>query len=170
VLGEFSGCDLIFLDIPSDALSGEEESSSWCARLFSLLKSVEVLVTLDARLQPTVLRRLLQSARTYGDASAVITRMDEGAPLGSVISILSALSVPISFLSTGKVVPVDIEPASVSRLAWWLSKSFLEGGVDVRRINQVVENRLNDGLVVGRESVASNTSLNVTPVLFSEFM
>jgi len=163
-LSEFSECDLVFIDLPSSTVEGNDESSAQCARLMSLLKSVEVLVALDARLQKSMLKKVVSTAKTYGDVRAIITRVDEAASLAIPLSCLYEERVPLAFLSNGPLIPDNIEPASVVRIAWMLAKQLLASGIDVHRISKVVEgvNTQANGIIKGRTGVA--------PVSFSEFV
>lgn len=163
-LSEFADCDLVFIDLPSSTVEGNDESSAQCARLMSLLKSVEVLVTVDARLQRGVIKKVLSRAKTYGDVRAVISRVDEAGSLAVALSCLSEERLPLAFLSTGPVIPDNIEPASLARIAWMLARQLLDAGIDTHKLSRVAENYSeNDtGVVKGGSSIA--------PVAFAEFV
>jgi flagellar biosynthesis GTPase FlhF len=163
-LSEFAECDLVFIDLPSSTVEGNDESSSQCARLMSLLKSVEVLVTVDARLQRGVIKKVLSRAKTYGDVRAVISRVDDAGSLAVSLSCLYEEGIPLAFLSTGPQIPDNIEPASLARVAWMVAKQLLDAGIDTHRISRVSES--------GGDKASSvmKGGPGVAPVAFAEFV
>jgi flagellar biosynthesis protein FlhF len=163
-LSEFADCDLVFIDLPSSTVEGNDESSAQCARLMSLLKSVEVLVTVDARLQRGVIRKVISRAKTYGEVRAVISRVDEAGSLAVALSCLYEEKLPLAFLSTGPIIPDNIEPASLARIAWMLAKQLLDAGIDTHKLSRVSEcHGTHDGGVIrGGNGIA--------PVAFAEFV
>jgi flagellar biosynthesis protein FlhF len=138
-LNEFAECDLVFIDLPLIGGLGDEASSAQCARLMALLKSVEILVALDCRLQLQVLRHSIRQVKTFGDTRAVLTRVDEGGSMGAALSLLFEIKCPLAFISTGPRIPEDIEPASYSRCAWMLAKYLIAEGIDSHVLNNLVK-------------------------------
>jgi flagellar biosynthesis GTPase FlhF len=130
----------------------------------SLLKSVEVLVTVDARLQKGVIRKVLSRAKTYGDVRGVVSRVDEAGSLVVSLSCLFEERVPLAFLSTGPQIPDNIEPASLARVAWMVAKQLLDAGIDTHKISKVSDSNGDKGnrVMKGGASVA--------PVAFVEFV
>lgn len=164
-LSEFSECDLVFIDLPSSTVEGDDESSAQCARLMSLLKSIEVLVTVDARLQRGVIKKVLARAKTYGEVKAVISRVDEAGSLAVALSCLSEERVPVAFLSNGPRIPDNIEPASLARIAWMLARQLLDAGIDTHKLARVSESYRGN-----EESGVVKGVSTVTPVAFAEFV
>jgi flagellar biosynthesis protein FlhF len=49
--------------------------------------------------------------------SMILTKLDEAASSGNLLSVTRKVGLPVSYLTTGQDVPDDIEPANASRLA-----------------------------------------------------
>ena len=47
----------------------------------------------------------------------ILTKLDEAAGMGSLLTAARKLPLPVSYLTTGQDVPDDIEPANASRMA-----------------------------------------------------
>jgi flagellar biosynthesis protein FlhF len=115
-LDELAGLDLILIDTagrsPRDELQIQE--------LKSLLAEANVdEVHLVLSLTSSV-RSLLATVEQFGVANAtslILTKLDEAAGLGSLLSLVQRVDLPISYVTTGQDVPDDIEPARASRLA-----------------------------------------------------
>lgn len=63
---------------------------------------------------------LLSEAEAFsrvGVDKLILTKMDEAASLGGLMSLLRMVGKPISFITTGQEVPDHLEPASARRLA-----------------------------------------------------
>jgi flagellar biosynthesis protein FlhF len=115
-IDELAGLDLILIDTagrsPRDDLQIRE--------LKSLLAEANVdEVHLVLSLTSSV-RNLLATAERFGVANAtslILTKLDEAAGLGSLLSLVRQVDLPISYITTGQDVPDDIEPARAARLA-----------------------------------------------------
>ena len=62
----------------------------------------------------------MATVEQFGVANAtslILTKLDEAAGLGSLLSLVQRVDLPISYVTTGQDVPDDIEPARASRLA-----------------------------------------------------
>ncbi len=81
---------------------------------------------------------IMRQFEPFGYRSAVVTKMDETMHVGNVLSALRERHCPVSFITTGQRVPVDIERATVMRFLLSLEgfrvnrmefdKLFPEGG------------------------------------------
>jgi flagellar biosynthesis protein FlhF len=115
-IDELAGLDLILIDTagrsPRDDLQIRE--------LKSLLTEANVdEVHLVLSLTSSI-RSLLATAERFGTAkptSLILTKLDEAVGLGSLLSLVRRVDLPISYLTTGQDVPDDIEPARASRIA-----------------------------------------------------
>lgn len=115
-IDELAGLDLILIDTagrsPRDDLQIQE--------LKSLLAEANVdEVHLVLSLTSSV-RSLLATAERFGVANAtslILTKLDEAVGLGSLLSLVRQVDLPISYVTTGQDVPDDIEPARAARLA-----------------------------------------------------
>lgn len=115
-IDELAGLDLILIDTagrsPRDDLQIQE--------LKTLLAEANVdEVHLVLSLTSSV-RSLLATARQFEAASPtslILTKLDEAAGMGAVLSLVRDVKLPISYVTTGQDVPEDIEPARAARLA-----------------------------------------------------
>ncbi|MEW6253627.1 MAG: hypothetical protein AB1716_23525, partial [Planctomycetota bacterium] len=90
------------------------------ARLASLLRAArpdEIHLVLPASLAPEVQQRIAASFAPLGLAGLVLTRLDDAIGFGVVLNALTRLNLPISYVSTGRTVPDDLETACGRRLA-----------------------------------------------------
>jgi flagellar biosynthesis protein FlhF len=115
-LDELTGLDLVLIDTagrsPRDELKIQELKS-----LLSEAQVDEVHLVLS---MTSSLRSLQATAEKFAAAnttSMILTKLDEAAGPGTLISVSRKVPLPISYLTTGQDVPDDIEPANPSRIA-----------------------------------------------------
>jgi flagellar biosynthesis protein FlhF len=115
-LDELSGLDLILIDTagrsPRDELQIKE-----LKRLLAEADVDEVHLVLSLT---SSLKSLETTARTFAVAdtsSLILTKLDEAAGMGAMLSLSQKVQLPISYVTTGQDVPDDIEPAHVKRLS-----------------------------------------------------
>lgn len=115
-LDELTGLDLVLIDTagrsPLDGVQIQElndlldaadvDQAHLVLNVTSGVRHVEQTIERFAAVEPT---------------SVILTKLDEAASLGSLLSITEKLDVPISYLTTGQDVPDDIEPARPAALA-----------------------------------------------------
>ena len=113
---ELVGLDLVLIDTagrsPRDELQIRE-----LKRLLAEAHVDEVHLVLS---MTASLRSLLATAEKFAAAnttSLILTKLDEAAGMGTLLSILRKIPLPISYLTTGQDVPDDIEPASATQIA-----------------------------------------------------
>ncbi len=117
--------DLVFFDLPlvEDGESRGGKNVEGC--LQALRPCSEMLIALDCRSSFHYQAKILEELSDFNIKGCVLTRVDQGLPLGGVVSLLAESEVPLSFLGTGAVIPDDVEPATSERLAWfYLNSSF----------------------------------------------
>lgn len=115
-LDELCGMDLVLIDTagrsPRDELKIQE--------LKSLLAEADVdEVHLVLSLTGS-LRSIQATAEKFSAANTtalVLTKLDEAAGMGALLSVARKVGLPMSYLTTGQDVPDDIEPANASRMA-----------------------------------------------------
>ncbi len=115
-LDDLTGLDLVLIDTagrsPRDDLKIQE--------LKSLLGEASVdEVHLVMSLTASV-RSILMTAEQFkavNPTAMVLTKLDEAAGMGSLLSVSRQVQLPISYVTTGQDVPDDIEPANASRLS-----------------------------------------------------
>ncbi len=72
------------------------------------------------------IREIIKQYKGFDYTSLIITKLDETATVGSVISVLSECEIPISFITTGQKVPQDLKLASKNFLLKKLKGFSLE--------------------------------------------
>ena len=115
-LDELAGLDLVLIDTagrsPRDDLQIQELKSLLSE---ANVDEVHLVMSLTASL-----RSIEATADKFAAAnttSMILTKLDEAAEMGSLLSVSRKLQLPISYLTTGQDVPDDIEPAHASRIA-----------------------------------------------------
>lgn len=77
---------------------------------------LETALVLSASTQAGAIEETLKRFATANPASAVLTKVDEAASLGGVLSALIRARLPVSYLSEGQRVPEDLRPARALEL------------------------------------------------------
>ncbi len=80
------------------------------------LPSLRTLLVVAANTQQLVLEETFRAFSHLPLEGAVITKLDEAASLGPVLSALCGGDLPLMFVSEGQRVPEDLQPARVQRL------------------------------------------------------
>jgi flagellar biosynthesis protein FlhF len=80
------------------------------------LPSLRTLLVVAATTQQQVLQETFRSFEHLGLAGTVVTKLDEAASLGPVLSALCAGDLPLMFVSDGQRVPEDLQPAHAAGL------------------------------------------------------
>ena len=75
-----------------------------------------VHLTVSATTKRSDLATIFAQFEPFGFQAVVVTKLDETASVGGVLSCLAERRKPVSYLCDGQTVPQDIEPASVLRL------------------------------------------------------
>ena len=58
-----------------------------------------------------------QQFAVAGTTSVILTKLDEAAAMGTLLSVARKIETPVSYLTTGQDVPDDIETAEADRMA-----------------------------------------------------
>ncbi|MEX2286798.1 MAG: flagellar biosynthesis protein FlhF [Planctomycetaceae bacterium] len=117
-LDELIGLDLVLIDTagrsPRDDLQIQE-----LKRLLAEANVDEVHLVLNMTASVRSLEATTQkfSAASKNMTSIMLTKLDEAAGMGTLLSIARRIPLPISYLTTGQDVPDDIEPATPGRIA-----------------------------------------------------
>ncbi|MBA3582140.1 MAG: flagellar biosynthesis protein FlhF [Gammaproteobacteria bacterium] len=98
--------------------------------------SVRNYLVMSANTQSAALDQLTQAYRKIPLSGCIISKLDEAASLGEVLSVVCKHRLAISYVTTGQNVPNDIEVAKVSRL---LSKAV---ALASRKVVKLDENML----------------------------
>ncbi|MBM83263.1 MAG: flagellar biosynthesis protein FlhF [Planctomycetaceae bacterium] len=115
-IDELSGLDLVLIDTagrsPRDELQIQE--------LKSLLAEADVDEVHLVLSMTSSIRSIQATAEKFEAAnttSLILTKLDETAGMGGLLSVSRHVPLPISYLTTGQDVPDDIEPSNASRIA-----------------------------------------------------
>ncbi|MFQ5732628.1 MAG: flagellar biosynthesis protein FlhF [Planctomycetaceae bacterium] len=115
-LDELVGLDLILIDTagrsPRDELQIQELKS-----LLSEAHVDEVHLVMNMTASAKTLEATAEKFANAGTTSLIMTKLDEAAGMGTLLSVARKVSLPVSYLTTGQDVPADIEPANPSRIA-----------------------------------------------------
>ena len=111
-----SDADLVLVDTigksPRDITKIDE-----MRRLLSACgEGADVHLALSATTKTADLREIMAQFEPFGYTSVVLTKLDETSRIGNVLSVLVEAGTPVSYLTDGQSVPVDIALASPARL------------------------------------------------------
>ena len=115
-LDELVGLDLILIDTagrsPRDELQIQELKS-----LLAEANVDEVHLVMNTTASARTLAATAEKFAPAGTTSLIMTKLDEAAGMGTLLSVARKVPLPISYLTTGQDVPDDIESANASRIA-----------------------------------------------------
>ncbi len=115
-LDELSDLDLILIDTagrsPRDELKIQELKS-----LLNEANVDEVHLVMSLTASVRSIRMTCEQFSSVNPTSLILTKLDEAAGAGSLLSISRDVKLPFSYLTTGQDVPEDIEPANACRIA-----------------------------------------------------
>ena len=112
-LDELSGLDLILIDTAGRSPRDEPKIQE-LKLLLAEARADEVHLVLSMASSPRSLEATAEKFAAAGTTSLILTKLDEAASMGPLLTIANRLPLPISYLTTGQDVPDDIE-AAVSR-------------------------------------------------------
>ncbi len=75
----------------------------------------DIHLAMSATTKASDMREIMQQYETFGYTSVIMTKLDETAHVGNIISVLDEKKKPLAYLTTGQKVPNDFEKASVVR-------------------------------------------------------
>lgn len=115
-LDELTGLDLVLIDTagrsPRDDLKIQELKT-----LLSEGNVDEVHLVMSLTASVRGLQMTANQFKPVNPTAMVLTKLDEAAGMGSLLTVSRQVQLPISYVTTGQDVPDDIEPANASRLA-----------------------------------------------------
>jgi len=115
-LQQLAGMDLVLIDTAGRSPRDEvkiQELKSYLAEA----DVDQVLLVLSLVAGARSLEQAAEKFRTVGVTSLLLTKLDEAAGAGSILSAARRIALPISYLTNGQDVPDDIEPASTPHVA-----------------------------------------------------
>lgn len=115
LMDTFSDVDMIVID----TIGKSPKDYSRIADMRYLLDGAgpisDVFLAMSATTKASDMREIMQQYETFGYTSVIMTKFDETARVGNIISILHEKKKPLAYLTTGQRVPNDLEKASVVR-------------------------------------------------------
>ena len=115
-MDELIGLDLVLIDTagrsPRDGLQIQELKS-----LLSEADVDQVHLVLSMTSSMRSLEATVEKFSAVKTTSLMMTKLDEAAGMGALLSLPRKVDLPISYLTTGQDVPEDIEPAVAGRIA-----------------------------------------------------
>ena len=115
-LDELSDLDLVLIDTagrsPRDELKIQEVKSMLTE---ADVDEVHLVMSLTASVRS--IKMTCDQFKPVGPTALILTKLDEAAGMGSLLSVARQVHIPVSYLTTGQDVPEDIEPASAARMA-----------------------------------------------------
>ncbi|MCF6193026.1 MAG: flagellar biosynthesis protein FlhF, partial [Kangiellaceae bacterium] len=124
LLEHFKSKKLILIDT-----AGPSKNDQAIIKQLDLLKensNIKRLLMMPATNQTAVLRHSVSFFRRYSPYSVIITKLDEAASLGEVLSIILENNLPVAFTTDGQRIPEDIRVAKnhqlVSKAVWLTNK------------------------------------------------
>jgi flagellar biosynthesis protein FlhF len=106
---------LVLIDTPGMS-QRDSQLAERMAQLSSPGSNVETALVLSASTQAGAIAETVARFSTAKIASVLLTKVDEAASLGGILSILARAELPISYVSEGQRVPEDLRPARALEL------------------------------------------------------
>ena len=108
--------DFILIDTIGRSTRNYAELGEMKAILDACPARTELHLCIQASTKSGDIRNILKQYEPFKYKSVIITKLDETERAGNVISVLAEENKSISFITTGQIVPTDIEKATVIRL------------------------------------------------------
>ena len=108
--------DIILIDTPSYT-PREPERAAAAAQALTARPSIDRHLVLSLSASHTDQQRALDRYRAFAPAKLLFTKLDDCSSPGGIFNQSVSAQLPVSFISTGPVVPEDIRPASPAYLA-----------------------------------------------------
>jgi flagellar biosynthesis protein FlhF len=110
LLGKLKDTRFVLIDTPGSSQRDAQLASRFAA-LNAVSPQLETALVLGASTQAGANAEVVQRFAAVNPASCVLTKVDEAASLGGLLSILVRAGLPISYMSEGQRVPEDLRPA-----------------------------------------------------------
>lgn len=114
-LDELAGLDLVLIDTAGRSPRDEPKIQELKTMLDEAgVDEVHVVMSLTASVRS--IRITCEQFQAVNPTALILTKLDEAAGMGSLLSVSKQVSLPVSYLTTGQDVPEDIEPADATRM------------------------------------------------------
>jgi flagellar biosynthesis protein FlhF len=115
LLRQLANHRLVLIDTPGLG-QRDTQLAARLAELAAAGSELEIALVLAASTQAGALEEIVSRFAPAKPASCLLTKVDEAASLGGVLSVLSRANLPISYTSEGQRVPEDLRPARALEL------------------------------------------------------
>jgi flagellar biosynthesis protein FlhF len=105
----------VLIDTPGSS-QRDAQLSARMAQLAAAGSNMETALVLSASTQAGAIEETVTRFATANASSCLLTKVDEAASLGGVLSVLTRAQLPISYVSEGQRVPEDLRPARALEL------------------------------------------------------
>jgi flagellar biosynthesis protein FlhF len=105
----------VLIDTPGSS-QRDAQLSTRMAQLAAAGSNIETALVLAASTQAGAIEETVTRFATANASSCLLTKVDEAASLGGVLSVLTRAELPISYVSEGQRVPEDLRPARALEL------------------------------------------------------
>jgi flagellar biosynthesis protein FlhF len=107
---------LLLIDTPGFTAASLEESGQDLVSFLRERRDIDMHLVLTASMRPPDLERTVDLFQAFQPAKLLFTRLDETDATGSMFCEAARTGKPLSFFSTGQVIPEDMEPATKARI------------------------------------------------------
>ena len=107
---------LILIDTPGHSRASLEESGRDLAEFFENRQDIDTHLVLTATMRPADMRAAVDRFRIFQPKKLLFTHLDETDAMGAMFCEAARTGNPLSFFSTGQLIPEDIEPATKGRI------------------------------------------------------
>ncbi len=119
-LAQFADRDLVFVDTVGQSPRGEDRIVA-LASLLDAIKPHETHLVIDANSSMAAARDNLQAFSSLHPNACILSKTDEVGSIAAAMSAILVKGMPMSYVTTGQMVPDDLTLADNSKLALWLS-------------------------------------------------
>jgi flagellar biosynthesis protein FlhF len=115
LLESLAQCRFVLIDTPGFS-QRDAQLAERMAQLAAAGSDIETALVLSANTQAGAIAETVARFAAARPASCLLTKVDEAASLGGVLSVLTRAELPISYVSEGQRVPEDLRPARALEL------------------------------------------------------
>jgi len=115
---------LLLIDTPGYTAASLEESAQDLASFLRGRRDIDTHLVLTASMRQADLQRTVDLFQAFQPAKLLFTRLDETDSTGAMFCEAARTGKPLSFLSTGQVIPEDMEPATKTRITTFLVREL----------------------------------------------
>jgi flagellar biosynthesis protein FlhF len=115
LMDTYRDVDIIVIDTIGKSPRDYEKIAEMRKLLDSAGKISDIHLAMSATTKSSDMREIMQQYETFGYMSVIVTKLDETAHVGNIISILDEKKKALAYVTTGQRVPNDFEKASAVR-------------------------------------------------------